>query len=642
MAGKIKTNLKYSHTEMAGSGNTGSVPRAGLKNTVRFAWKQEGDVRMPRDTFARTVLMGALSLKVPDVMCLQGNSMEEAYDVTFYTESKSDEVMEKVKEAKGERPLSFFNIVCLARRNFRTINIHMYNPHVTDMAVAAFLGRYCEVTSGARYVKDSLGFWNGRRQFQVLLREDPGGFEGFLHPPAVFSLGSDRGMLFYARQPPFCRKCREYGHGTASCGLVKCRFCMSEEHEAKNCTAPKECHGCGSKQHLFRECPARQQTYAAAAAGGRMAGGKGVEEKRRLGEGDLGHRPEEAARRMVSGEPEKQARSLPAPNVGGKVVLERSSVEVVPETQVSTGTQSISRPPGEVGGATGELGSSLDEVFIDEEAFGALVGEMREMVEEIQVSQTRTAEWGSISPLPATPRTKRDASTAQQAQQESGLLLESGEARRKKKKKRLSLETGEGQSGLEGVGRVFGDSATEVTPLSPRVSSLTPTQMEIDLVTPALCMPDGDGVSQAFSGTPGPPIHNPNPLPASWASQRGDAVDGEASEVAGQGFLSVDVRGVGEMVSTAEVSSLSSRGPSLPIIRMDADLSSPGLFLPDGDGVSQVNSGTPGPPIPNPFPASWGSQEDGMGGGRVGGASGAAGPASMIDEDLYPPDRVST
>uniref|UniRef100_A0A8K9WZG7 CCHC-type domain-containing protein n=1 Tax=Oncorhynchus mykiss TaxID=8022 RepID=A0A8K9WZG7_ONCMY len=193
--------------------------------------------------------------------------MEEAYDITFYTESKSDGVMEKVKEAKGERPLSFFNIVCLARKNFRTINIHMYNPHVTVMAVAAFLGRYCEVTSGARYVKDSLGFWNGRRQFQVLLREDPGGFEGFLHPPAVFTIGADRGMLFYARQPPFCRKCREYGHGTASCGLVKCRICMSEEHEAKNCTAPKECHGCGSKQHLFRECPARQQTYAAASSG---------------------------------------------------------------------------------------------------------------------------------------------------------------------------------------------------------------------------------------------------------------------------------------------------------------------------------------------------------------------------------------
>jgi hypothetical protein len=201
----------YSHTDMAGSGSTGSVPRAGLKNTIRFAWKKDEEVRMPRDTFGRTVLMGALKLKIPEVMCLQGNTMEEAYDVTLHTEGICDAVMGRAKAAAGERPLSFFNITCLTKSNFRTINVHMYNPHVADSVIAAFLGRYCDVTSGARYVKDSLGFWNGRRQFQVLLVQDEEGFEGFLHPPAVFTLGSDRGMLFYARQPPFCKKCREYG-----------------------------------------------------------------------------------------------------------------------------------------------------------------------------------------------------------------------------------------------------------------------------------------------------------------------------------------------------------------------------------------------------------------------------------------------
>ncbi|XP_071003041.1 uncharacterized protein [Oncorhynchus clarkii lewisi] len=224
-----------------------------------------------------------------------------------------------------------------------------------------------------------------------------------------------------------------------------------------------------------------------------------------------------------------------------KVVLEESALvelEVVPETQMSTGSQSISRPQGEVGGATGELGSSLNEVYIDEEAFGALVGEMKEIVEELQVSQTRTAECGSISPLPATPRTKRDASTPQQALQEPGLFVHSVEARRK-----------------NGGGPESGG--------------------------PCAVYADGDGVFQAFSGTPGPPIHNPNPFPASWASQKGDAVDGEASEVGGQEPLSVDVRGVGEMGGS-------------------------------------------------------------MGGGKAGGASEAAGPASKFDENLYPPDRITT
>lgn len=70
--------------EMANN-STGSVPRTGLKNTIRFAWKKEEETRMPRDSFGRAVLMGALKLRVSEVMCLQGNAMEEAYDVTLHT-----------------------------------------------------------------------------------------------------------------------------------------------------------------------------------------------------------------------------------------------------------------------------------------------------------------------------------------------------------------------------------------------------------------------------------------------------------------------------------------------------------------------------------------------------------------------------
>uniref|UniRef100_A0A4W5RUB1 CCHC-type domain-containing protein n=1 Tax=Hucho hucho TaxID=62062 RepID=A0A4W5RUB1_9TELE len=122
--------------------------------------------------------------------------------------------------------------------------------------------------SSARKLKDSLGFWNGRRGFQALLREDPKGLGGYLHPPAMFSLGADRGTLFYARQPPFCRRCMAYGHILASCSTRKCRFCGSGQHEAKDCDEPKACHGCGSSTHLWRDCPARQRSYASAAGGG--------------------------------------------------------------------------------------------------------------------------------------------------------------------------------------------------------------------------------------------------------------------------------------------------------------------------------------------------------------------------------------
>jgi hypothetical protein len=76
----------------------------------------------------------------------------------------------------------------------------MYNPHVKDEDVRAFLGGYMDNVSSARYLRDSLGFWNGKRGFQALLRESPKSEDGYLHPPAMFSLGADRGTLYYAHR----------------------------------------------------------------------------------------------------------------------------------------------------------------------------------------------------------------------------------------------------------------------------------------------------------------------------------------------------------------------------------------------------------------------------------------------------------
>uniref|UniRef100_A0A8C7D3Q8 CCHC-type domain-containing protein n=1 Tax=Oncorhynchus kisutch TaxID=8019 RepID=A0A8C7D3Q8_ONCKI len=170
--------------------------------------------------------------------------------------------MDTCKEKAASEPLSNYEVSSLAKNNFRVITVNMYNPHVTDEEVKGFLGRYVDNISSAKHQRDSLGFWNGRRGFQALLREDPKGLGGYLHPPAMFSLGADRGTLYYARQPPFCRRCMAYGHILASCSTRKCRFCGSGEHEAKDCDEPKACHGCGSTQHLWRDCPARHRSYA--------------------------------------------------------------------------------------------------------------------------------------------------------------------------------------------------------------------------------------------------------------------------------------------------------------------------------------------------------------------------------------------
>uniref|UniRef100_A0AAY5KKK2 CCHC-type domain-containing protein n=1 Tax=Esox lucius TaxID=8010 RepID=A0AAY5KKK2_ESOLU len=262
---------------MAAPTVAGAASWAGVRNTLRFQWKGSEESVEPwgREQFGRLMLLGALKLGTGDVLCLQGYVQEQAFDVTFYQEAKMEEILKKVAEAGRVRPFNLFQVTDLSKRNFRVVTVHMYNPFVQDDDLRRFLGEYCNVKAGPRYVKDALGFWTGRRQFQVLLREDATGKDGFLHLPAMFSIGADRGTLYYARQPEFCRRCLKIGQIYANCGLRKCKVCGSDQHETRDCTAPKKCHQCGSEEHLVRECPQRRRTYADAAAGGAGGGGHG-------------------------------------------------------------------------------------------------------------------------------------------------------------------------------------------------------------------------------------------------------------------------------------------------------------------------------------------------------------------------------
>ena len=70
---------------------------------------------------------------------------------------------------------------------------------------------------------------------------------------------------------------------------------------------------------------------------------------------------------------------------------------------------------------------------------------------------------------------------------------------------------------VRGCGDVAG--AAGGAPLSSQGSSLPLFPMDMNPSSPVLCLPSGDGVSQASSGTPGPSI--PNPVPVSWDSQEG-------------------------------------------------------------------------------------------------------------------------
>uniref|UniRef100_A0A8C7NNL8 CCHC-type domain-containing protein n=1 Tax=Oncorhynchus mykiss TaxID=8022 RepID=A0A8C7NNL8_ONCMY len=398
---------------------TRSVPGIGMANTLRFAWTENEMEPWSRETFGRTILMGCLRIEVKEVLCLQGNPNEKAFDVTFHKEEKHDEVMKMAKEAEKTGPLCHYAVTSLAKNNFRVVTVTMYNPHVKDEEVRAFLGRYMDNVSSARYLRDSLGFWNGRRGFQALLRESPKSVDGYLHPPAMFSLGADRGTLYYARQPPFCRRCMAYGHILASCSAKKCRFCGSEEHEAKECDEPKACHGCGSRAHLWRDCPARHRSYASAAGGGAGDGGRkertradcmdGTGEKTSQEEDgkkdEVGRKRRGEEKNGTEGEKKKGTEEGGGAEKREKGTVVREGVEegmgTVVREGVEEGTGTVTEKEGgvEVGGE-GVVGGGDGGKEWGDSLPGFLEVEMRDLVEGL-VGMGRC-----VSPLPPSPKKK--------------------------------------------------------------------------------------------------------------------------------------------------------------------------------------------------------------------------------------------
>uniref|UniRef100_A0AAY4B3Y0 CCHC-type domain-containing protein n=1 Tax=Denticeps clupeoides TaxID=299321 RepID=A0AAY4B3Y0_9TELE len=111
-------------------------------------------------------------------------------------------------------------------------------------------------------MRDELGIWNGRRQFQARLRPDPSAPDGLCHPPGYFNIEGNRGYLFYPQQPPFCKLCLGRGHTADACTNMKCRNCLDKGHMAKDCTGPRRCKICGGDNHLARSCPQYKPLYS--------------------------------------------------------------------------------------------------------------------------------------------------------------------------------------------------------------------------------------------------------------------------------------------------------------------------------------------------------------------------------------------
>ena len=277
-------------------------------------------------------------VKTEEVLCLQ-TGINKCYEVSFLTSAGCNQYHQECARLAGERLLAGFEVRKLDKENFRVITIHMYNPFVTDCMVEQFLSSYAELLAGPRRLNDTNGFWTGKRQYQVLLKEEQSGFEGFSHPPAYFTLGADRGYLFYSRQPMYCIKCRNHGHTEYTCGTGRCRFCRSQDHASKDCPVPKKCHRCGKEGHLMRDCKEQPRSYAAAAGSAPRA------------EGDRG-------------EPQPQPQPAPAQQQGeaaGPTAEgpQGAAAEPQREAQTQEATEEPERAPKRQrrSGATGERGA---------------------------------------------------------------------------------------------------------------------------------------------------------------------------------------------------------------------------------------------------------------------------------------------
>lgn len=226
----------------------------GLRDSLRFLVKPEARSSVTLRTVVVEVLMDVFDIKVKDVVCLQDFPQQGTYDITFGSSEVCWKIFEEAKKRKDDI-LELFEILPLFLQEEKMITVHLYNPFADPALVWAFLETYCEKLRGGDKVMNKFGIWTGKYRFFGNFRKDEECIGGVKRPPAVFTIGGERGFLFYPGQPKYCRKCFKYGHLSADCdeGLV-CRFCNQSDHTARDCTKSKVCDICKREGHVARQC----------------------------------------------------------------------------------------------------------------------------------------------------------------------------------------------------------------------------------------------------------------------------------------------------------------------------------------------------------------------------------------------------
>lgn len=232
----------------------------GIRDSLRFLVKP-GFADVTLRTVVVDLLTGVLGLRVSDILCLQDFPNQKLYDVTFYSTEVCWNTYEQFKLIEDSEIGRKFGVQPLFMQEEKVITVHLYNPFADINLVRAFLSNYCDDLRGGDKIFNNFKIWSGKYRFFGTFKNDSSCVGGVRRPPAVFTIGGERGFLFYPGQPRYCRKCMRYGHVSGECDQeLKCRFCGKGGHVARDCKEGRVCDICQKPGHMAKQCG----TYQAA------------------------------------------------------------------------------------------------------------------------------------------------------------------------------------------------------------------------------------------------------------------------------------------------------------------------------------------------------------------------------------------
>ncbi|KAK2912213.1 hypothetical protein Q8A73_006326 [Channa argus] len=93
-----------------------TIPRVGLRRTLRFQWRSSDREVMPRDLFCTRIIKGQLNLTVEDVFCIQWHQQATGYDVSFVSAETHQAVtarfLDRLSTVPGSAPPRCSRVCC--------------------------------------------------------------------------------------------------------------------------------------------------------------------------------------------------------------------------------------------------------------------------------------------------------------------------------------------------------------------------------------------------------------------------------------------------------------------------------------------------------------------------------------------------